>query len=140
MAETCGKSVATRRFQFGLRSLIVLSIGVALCRWNPDAAVVMAILVFLPFLALGRWLVKNGQTRTGIGCVGSILLILVPWLAVILTKGDDGDRDPGALELILGVCGYVGLFTCFCALIPFMADREDRLNREAHCNDRAGSD
>jgi peptidoglycan/LPS O-acetylase OafA/YrhL len=118
-----------RRFQFGLRSLFVLTTGLAmwlgLARLNPALAITLAFatVVFLPFFFLGRWLMRNGQTRTGIGCLGSILAILAPWVIVV---GLDVLDERTVVLCGLAACGLIGLFICFCALVPFLAEREKR--------------
>jgi len=103
--------------------------------------IALATVVFLPFLALGRWLVRNGQTRTGIGCVGSILLTLVPFLAIyVVFPSEEHHMTYAELALFaLSACGLVGLFVCFCALVPFMAEREERLSRsQGHIGNEQG--
>lgn len=132
MTRTPETSAAQKRFQFGLRSLLIFTAALALwcslMKVNPPLGIAMA--VFVPFLALGRWLMRNSQTRTGMGCIGSIFLTIMPW-AILASINADEELPSLFAVLILACltgCGLVGLFVCFCALVPFMAQREDRLS------------
>jgi len=136
------KAAVPRPFRFRLRSPLVVATAVALwlglLKWHPASAITLpiAMVLFLPFLALGRWLVRNGQPRNGLGCIASALLILAPWVTlcgiVEVHEASDGNRlvDVEVVLLsALALCGLIGFVVCFCALVPFMAEREGRLDR-----------
>jgi hypothetical protein len=95
---------------------------------------------FIPFLALGRWLRKNDETRTGIGCIGSTFLIVLGCtMASLLPVVFHADPHGDSMLIPYGLvgCGFVGWFICFIALIRFMAEREERLI--SHSEDRGAA-
>ena len=99
-----------------LITVLLMAGGTLLVR---NLALALAVVFFLAILAVGRWLVKNGAPGTGIGCIGSTFLTAGGLTAASLLS------DASFRFGVLG-CGLVGWFVCFCTLIPFMAEREER--------------
>jgi hypothetical protein len=76
-----------------------------------EVAMASGVAFFLSVLAIGRWLVKHGAPRTGIGCIGSTFLVVAGMsIAIVSTYA--------WYRMDILACGLIGWFVCFCALIP----------------------
>jgi hypothetical protein len=132
MAESPETSPLRGRFQFGLRSLLIVmtvwAMWLGLATWSPGAAVMVAIVaVYLFAVFVVRWLSKDGVTRLRLGCLASGLSILAAFIMV--GAAPERSREWYGCAVLLGLYGLAGLINCFCVAVPVLAKREEQLLR-----------
>jgi hypothetical protein len=130
MSEPIENRDKRKPFQYSLRSLLIVTTGVALLlgliKWQPviGPIVLIALVLAAPAVIVARSRSDIGQIVVGIGIFVCVLLIAVPFYAF----PDDVLFGRGWFCLIVAL-GVIGLPAWMSAMIIQFAWRYDRLNR-----------
>ncbi len=138
LPETPETPTGRERFQFGLRSLflvttiVALWLGVAKLFPRPRTAAIVALLVFLHVYFIWRWIIREGHRTIGIGCIGSFMLVVIPLFALgVIDIQSSMALDSAVRWSLWGliVAGLISAIIWFIIWIISMAARRRRLRQ-----------